>query len=264
MSYQSFGFESLCCCVFASAVELPYSWIVVKPYIRARDPQGEQDVDVPSERIQDVDSAFNIEPDQGSLRASAVTEFTLTFAPPAVQRFHSVLHLVLQGVPKPRDSSRVSDSPRDSSRGARGGGDDRRGDDVPERKDSTQQLSVKRRLSLDSNVEAPMVHIDGRCVTSRTIGCQERQSGRQGTRRPVPSTAEFCKRTLLTVSCEGLGDGKLEAHSITFIVTFYLLPGVTCPIRFRLCSSSCHGPSSKQEMLNWRCYSIQVLRSSPP
>ena len=130
---------------------------------------------MPSERIQDVDSAFNIEPDQGSLRASAVTEFTLTFAPPAVQRFHSVLHLVLQGVPKPRDSSRVSDSPRDSSRGARGGGggDDRRGDDVPERKDSTQQLSVKRRLSLDSNVEAPMVHIDGRCVTSRRrVACR--------------------------------------------------------------------------------------------
>ena len=67
-----------------SKVDLPYSWIIVKPYIRARDPEGKQDVTIPTERIQDIDSAFNIEPDQGSLKADQTTEFTVTFAPPAV------------------------------------------------------------------------------------------------------------------------------------------------------------------------------------
>ena len=56
----------------------------MKPYIRARDPEEMNDIMIPHERIQDIDSAFNIEPDQGSLAASDVTEFTLTFAPSMV------------------------------------------------------------------------------------------------------------------------------------------------------------------------------------
>ena len=57
----------------------------MKPYIRARDPEGAEEIPIPTERIQDVDSAFNIEPDQGTLKANQTTEFTVTFAPPAVR-----------------------------------------------------------------------------------------------------------------------------------------------------------------------------------
>ena len=59
----------------------------MKPFIRARDPEGSEEVPIPSERIQDVDSAFSVEPDQGVFKAGAIMDFTLTFAPPVVSSF---------------------------------------------------------------------------------------------------------------------------------------------------------------------------------
>ena len=58
--------------------------MVVKPFIKAKDPAGADDPDIPSERVQDVESAFSIEPEKGVLKPSGTAEFTITFAPPEV------------------------------------------------------------------------------------------------------------------------------------------------------------------------------------
>ena len=62
-------------------MELPFDWIIVKPYIKPRDPESVTSPLPPTERVQDIDSVFTIEPESGSLQPGASSTFTLTFAP---------------------------------------------------------------------------------------------------------------------------------------------------------------------------------------
>ena len=68
-----------------------------------------------------------------------------------MNKFHSVLHLVLQSVPKPRTDSAVS-----SEEARRAKSEELV---TPER---SQQQIKQRRSSLDSSIEPPMIHVDGR------------------------------------------------------------------------------------------------------
>ena len=53
------------------------------------------------ERVQDVETPFVIEPSSGMLAAGTTTKFTVTFAPPEVKEFQSVLHMILRDIPRP-------------------------------------------------------------------------------------------------------------------------------------------------------------------
>lgn len=69
-------------------VEIAYNWVIVRPHHVVR-PQPEEDGSncaavIPTERVQDVDSAFSIEPSSGVLPSEGTVQFTLTYAPPSV------------------------------------------------------------------------------------------------------------------------------------------------------------------------------------
>ncbi|KAK2147788.1 hypothetical protein LSH36_535g01010 [Paralvinella palmiformis] len=81
-------------------VELPFDWIIVKPYIKPKDPESKDSPIPPTERVQDIETVFSIEPESSVLAPSTTTTFTLTFAPPHVQEFHDAFHLVLRNIPK--------------------------------------------------------------------------------------------------------------------------------------------------------------------
>ncbi|XP_056008414.1 deleted in lung and esophageal cancer protein 1-like isoform X2 [Ostrea edulis] len=75
-------------------VELPFQWMIYKPDMTDTD-----ELDRKSDRVPDVDSVFSVHPPSGMLPPTAEMEFKITFAPPVVDMFHSVLHLLLQQVP---------------------------------------------------------------------------------------------------------------------------------------------------------------------
>ncbi|KAK3108686.1 hypothetical protein FSP39_013370 [Pinctada imbricata] len=75
-------------------VQLPFQWMIYKP-----DMTDSDDLDRKNERVPDVDSVFSVHPPTGTLPADGEIEFRVTFAPPVVNDFHSVLHLLLQQVP---------------------------------------------------------------------------------------------------------------------------------------------------------------------
>jgi len=65
---------------------MAYNWIVVRPHYVVKSIDGDNmPVAGPEERVQDVDSAFSVEPDSGVLPPGGTVPFTLTFAPPAVR-----------------------------------------------------------------------------------------------------------------------------------------------------------------------------------
>ena len=66
-------------------VDISYYWIFVKPEIRAID-FSESSVyeSAVSERIQDVETVFSIDPEGGVLSAGKTARFMLTFAPAKV------------------------------------------------------------------------------------------------------------------------------------------------------------------------------------
>ncbi|XP_061179869.1 deleted in lung and esophageal cancer protein 1-like isoform X2 [Saccostrea echinata] len=75
-------------------VELPFQWMIYKPDMTDTD-----ELDKKPDRVPDVDSVFSVHPPSGMLPPAKDMEFKITFAPPVVDIFHSVLHLLLQQVP---------------------------------------------------------------------------------------------------------------------------------------------------------------------
>lgn len=72
-------------------VEVPFNWVVVKPLLKPPDPEAdvEEGMDgvkekAVQERVHDVDAAFSVEPQAGSLPPNGSTQFAVTFAPPKV------------------------------------------------------------------------------------------------------------------------------------------------------------------------------------
>ena len=64
-----------------TGVALPYNWLLIKPFIRSGDFDPNE---IPSERVQDMESVFSIEPEGGVLAPDSVTSFNITYAPPEV------------------------------------------------------------------------------------------------------------------------------------------------------------------------------------
>ncbi|KAK3588190.1 hypothetical protein CHS0354_012251 [Potamilus streckersoni] len=77
-------------------VNLPFQWMIYKPQF---DSPGSESAQRKYDRVPDVDSVFSVHPPSGYLTAAEKMEFKITFAPPAVSSFHSVLHLLLNMVP---------------------------------------------------------------------------------------------------------------------------------------------------------------------
>ena len=68
-----------------SEVDLPYYWIFVKPDLRAADPTEDIDAEAVTERVQDVDTVFIVDPEAGVLPSGKTVNFMLTFAPTLVR-----------------------------------------------------------------------------------------------------------------------------------------------------------------------------------
>ncbi|XP_070564757.1 deleted in lung and esophageal cancer protein 1-like [Ptychodera flava] len=83
-------------------VELPFCWQIFKPHIGSlmSGMEGENEDMAAIVRHYDLDSAFYITPEGGTLTASETQEFTLTFAPMKVGTYHDVIHLILQQIPE--------------------------------------------------------------------------------------------------------------------------------------------------------------------
>lgn len=76
-------------------VPLPFQWSIYKPDMsEPEDPEGKK-----KDKVPDVDSVFSVHPPNGTLPPAAEMEFKITFAPPVMNEFHSVLHMQLQQVP---------------------------------------------------------------------------------------------------------------------------------------------------------------------
>jgi len=66
---------------------LPYYWIFVKPDVVVIDPTEKTVRDASTERVQDVDTVFSIEPEAGILAPGMTACFVLSFAPSQVIGF---------------------------------------------------------------------------------------------------------------------------------------------------------------------------------
>ncbi|XP_071158552.1 deleted in lung and esophageal cancer protein 1-like isoform X2 [Mytilus edulis] len=76
-------------------VSLPFQWNIYKPDMSEPEEMEGRKID----RVPDVDSVFSVHPPNGTLPPAGQIEFKITFAPPIVNEFHSVLHMQLQQVP---------------------------------------------------------------------------------------------------------------------------------------------------------------------
>ncbi|XP_060064823.1 deleted in lung and esophageal cancer protein 1-like [Ylistrum balloti] len=81
-------------------VQMPFQWMIYKPEMKEEeDNEGQRKV----VRVQDVDSVFSVHPPTGNLPPAGDLEFRVTFAPPLVNEFHSVLHMLLKQIPQYED-----------------------------------------------------------------------------------------------------------------------------------------------------------------
>jgi hypothetical protein len=78
--------------VFNRDVELPYYWIFVKPDSRILNPSEQTAHTAVTERVQDTDAAFSIDPEAGMLPPGKTASFLLTFAPSRVRSFLTLLN----------------------------------------------------------------------------------------------------------------------------------------------------------------------------
>jgi len=67
-----------------SDLEVPFFWVLVKPHCHVFGANCTNSNAVPTERIQDAESAFSVDPEMGILPPLATATFTITFAPSAV------------------------------------------------------------------------------------------------------------------------------------------------------------------------------------
>ncbi|XP_063421465.1 deleted in lung and esophageal cancer protein 1-like isoform X2 [Mytilus trossulus] len=102
-------------------VSLPFQWNIYKPDMSEPEEMEGRKID----RVPDVDSVFSVHPPNGTLPPAGQIEFKITFAPPIVNEFHSVLHMQLQQVPPFSESG----SAKSSKAGSSEHGDDENLDD---------------------------------------------------------------------------------------------------------------------------------------
>ncbi|NXY53891.1 DLEC1 protein, partial [Callaeas wilsoni] len=80
-------------------VELPFFWQITKPNLKPLIPEETADF-TKGKYNQDPESAFSLNPEQGVLLPCAVHEFILTYTPQELKSYHSVIQMVLRGIPE--------------------------------------------------------------------------------------------------------------------------------------------------------------------
>jgi len=65
-------------------LEVPFFWILVMPHCSVFGANCSNSNAAHTERVQDVDSPFSVDPETGVLPALTTSTFTITFAPSAV------------------------------------------------------------------------------------------------------------------------------------------------------------------------------------
>ncbi|XP_033743778.1 deleted in lung and esophageal cancer protein 1-like isoform X2 [Pecten maximus] len=90
-------------------VQMPFQWMIYKPEMKEELIEGQRKI----VRAQDVDSVFSVHPPTGNLPPSGDMEFRVTFAPPLVNQFHSVLHMLLKQIPQYQDGDSAKLRKRD-------------------------------------------------------------------------------------------------------------------------------------------------------
>ncbi|XP_069130810.1 deleted in lung and esophageal cancer protein 1-like isoform X4 [Argopecten irradians] len=80
-------------------VQMPFQWVIYKPDMKEEEIDGQRKI----VRAPDVDSVFSVHPPSGNLPPAGDMEFRITFAPPLVNQFHSVLHMMLKQIPQYED-----------------------------------------------------------------------------------------------------------------------------------------------------------------
>ncbi|PVD31091.1 hypothetical protein C0Q70_10369 [Pomacea canaliculata] len=95
-------------------VELPFQWMVYKPQMprglpeNAAAPDGLIISEQEEDRVPELNSVFSVHPSRGFLMPADTMEFFITFAPPVVSEFHSVVHLLLQQMPATSQGVRIA------------------------------------------------------------------------------------------------------------------------------------------------------------
>lgn len=80
---------------------MPFQWMILKPDIGMDEESSNSKAVVT--RAMDAESVFSVHPPSGFLPPDEEMEFKVTFAPPVVNDYHSVLHMVLQHIPQYQD-----------------------------------------------------------------------------------------------------------------------------------------------------------------
>ncbi|NXN21972.1 DLEC1 protein, partial [Nycticryphes semicollaris] len=83
----------------STPVELPFYWQIIKPNLKPLIPKETADF-MKLQYIQDTDSAFSLNPEEGVLLPDAEHEFILTYTPRELRSYHSVIQMVLRDIPE--------------------------------------------------------------------------------------------------------------------------------------------------------------------
>ncbi|KAM6169230.1 deleted in lung and esophageal cancer protein 1 [Rhynchocyon petersi] len=84
-------------------VELPFHWQIMMPNLQCLMPGEAYSMDS-IKHHPDVETAFSIIPEKGILSPHTDHAFILSFSPPKLRDFHSVLQLMLEDIPEPTSS----------------------------------------------------------------------------------------------------------------------------------------------------------------
>ncbi|KAM9573313.1 deleted in lung and esophageal cancer protein 1 isoform 2-T2 [Guaruba guarouba] len=83
----------------STQVELPFYWQIMKPNLRPLIPEETTDF-MKVKYNQDTESAFFLDPEEGVLLPCTDHEFILTYTPQELKSYHSVIQMVLVGIPE--------------------------------------------------------------------------------------------------------------------------------------------------------------------
>uniref|UniRef100_A0A8W8MX88 Deleted in lung and esophageal cancer protein 1 n=1 Tax=Magallana gigas TaxID=29159 RepID=A0A8W8MX88_MAGGI len=137
-------------------VELPFQWMIYKP-----DMTDVDELDKKPDRVPDVDSVFSVHPPSGMLPPAKEMEFKITFAPPVVDMFHSVLHLLLQQVP-PHNENGSAKSAKSHKRGEEDNSSS--GEETEEEEETMSEMFLNSDMKQFKDMTALEVEVKGKSV----------------------------------------------------------------------------------------------------
>nr|XP_022304299.1 deleted in lung and esophageal cancer protein 1-like isoform X2 [Crassostrea virginica] len=141
-------------------VELPFQWMIYKPDMTDTD-----ELDKKPDRVPDVDSVFSVHPPSGMLPPTKEMEFKITFAPPVVDMFHSVLHLLLQQVPPHQNGSAKSAKSQKNAEEQNTSS----GEDTEDEEETMSEMFMNSDLKQFKDVTALEIEVKGKSVPLNVV-----------------------------------------------------------------------------------------------